>query len=139
MPDLVGPDGCDLLQVFWCPFEAHGPDRTIEVALTWRRAEDAGTVLTPQPEPPVAGREECVPTPCVVHPEQVVEHQYLGLLDDDLQAQIAEWEETSSTTRTPKTPRTAPTPPRRRATPPTRSTKRPWRTPAPRSRTRSTT
>ncbi|MEU2262214.1 hypothetical protein ABZ557_18510 [Streptomyces sp. NPDC019645] len=25
VPDLVGPDGCDLLQVFWCPFEAHGP------------------------------------------------------------------------------------------------------------------
>ncbi|MFF7716764.1 hypothetical protein [Streptomyces sp. NPDC007988] len=93
VPDLVGPDGCDLLQVFWCPFEAHGPDRTIEVALTWRRAEDVGTVRTPQPEPPVAGGVECVPTPCVLHPEQVVEHQYLGLLGDDLQEQIAEWEE----------------------------------------------
>ncbi|MFJ2477856.1 hypothetical protein ACIOWI_33630 [Streptomyces sp. NPDC087659] len=93
VPDLVGPDGCDLLQVFWCPFEAHGPDRTIEVALTWRRTEDVGTVRTPQPEPPVAGRVECVPTPCVLHPEQVVEHQYLGLLGDDLQEQIAEWEE----------------------------------------------
>ncbi|MEU2110933.1 hypothetical protein [Streptomyces sp. NPDC019507] len=57
------------------------------------RAEDVGTVLTPQPEPPVAGRVECVPTPCVLHPEQVVEHQYLGLLGDDLQEQIAEWEE----------------------------------------------
>ncbi|WP_307839268.1 hypothetical protein [Streptomyces sp. MBT97] len=22
-----GPDGCDLLQVLWCPFEAHGPSR----------------------------------------------------------------------------------------------------------------
>ncbi|MFJ7588037.1 hypothetical protein ACIQZO_11765 [Streptomyces sp. NPDC097617] len=26
VPDLpAGPDGCDLLQVFWCPFDAHGP------------------------------------------------------------------------------------------------------------------
>ncbi|MFD7232631.1 hypothetical protein [Streptomyces sp. NPDC059881] len=93
VPDLRGPDGCDLLQVFWCPFEVHGPDRTIDVVLKWRRAEDVGTVLTPQPQPPVVGREECVPSACVLHPEQVVEHEYLGLLDEDLQEEIAEWEE----------------------------------------------
>ncbi|MFD9216231.1 hypothetical protein ACFVY9_24655 [Streptomyces sp. NPDC059544] len=93
VPDLVGPEGCDLLQVFWCPFEVHGPDRTIDVVLRWRSAEDVGTVLTTQPEPPVAGREECVPNTCAVHPEQVVEHEYLGLLGEDLQDEIAEWEE----------------------------------------------
>ncbi|MFF9631166.1 hypothetical protein [Streptomyces fradiae] len=95
VPDLAdaGPEGCDLLQVFWCPFEVHGPDRTIDVVLKWRRAADVGPVLEPQPEPPVAGRAECVPTPCVVHPEQVVEHEYLGLLDDELQEEITEWEE----------------------------------------------
>jgi hypothetical protein len=93
VPDLVGPDGRDLLQVFWCPFEVHGPDRTVGVFLKWRRADEVGTVLEPQPEPPVAGREECVPTMCVVHPEQVVEHEYLGLLSGELQEEIAEWEE----------------------------------------------
>lgn len=93
VPDLVGPEGQDLLQVFWCPFEAHGPDRTIDVVLKWRRSADVGTVLTPQPEPPVAGREECVPTMCVVHPEQVVEHEYLGLLDEGLQEEVSAWEE----------------------------------------------
>ncbi|MFE4369223.1 hypothetical protein ACFRMN_13515 [Streptomyces sp. NPDC056835] len=93
VPDLVGPAGCDLLQVFWCPFEEHGADRTIDVVLTWRRSVDVGVVLTPQPEPPVAGRAECVPTMCVVYPEQVVEHEYLGLLDEDLQEEIPEWEE----------------------------------------------
>ncbi|MFD3663876.1 hypothetical protein ACFWVF_25380 [Streptomyces sp. NPDC058659] len=93
VPDLAGPEGHDLLQVFWCPFEVHGPERTIDVELRWRRSADVGAVLAPQPEPPVAGREECVPTSCVVHPEQVVEHEYLGLLGDDLQEEIAEWEE----------------------------------------------
>ncbi|MFI8763516.1 hypothetical protein ACIGN6_01120 [Streptomyces sp. NPDC053792] len=93
VPDLVGPEGPDLLQVFWCPFEVHGPERSIDVELRWRRAADVGAVLVPQPEPPVAGREECVPTSCVLHPEQVVEHEYLGLLGEDLQDEIAEWEE----------------------------------------------
>ncbi|MFF0558864.1 hypothetical protein [Streptomyces sp. NPDC004266] len=93
VPDLVGPEGHDLLQVFWCPFEVHGPDRTIDVVLKWRRSQEVGDVLADQPEPPVTGREECVPTPCVLHPEQVVEHEYLGLLDEELQEAIADWEE----------------------------------------------
>ncbi|MEV4937764.1 hypothetical protein [Streptomyces zaomyceticus] len=93
VPDLVGPEGHDLLQVFWCPFEVHGPDRTLDVVLRWRRSADVGAVLSPQPEPPVAGREECVPTACVVHPEQVVEHPYAGLLDEELQEEIDAWEE----------------------------------------------
>ncbi|MGW0787439.1 hypothetical protein ACWD04_04105 [Streptomyces sp. NPDC002911] len=93
IPDLVGPEGHDLLQVFWCPFEVHGDARTIDVVLKWRRSTDIGTVLTPQPEPPVVGRRECVPTVCVVHPEQVVEHEYLGLLDEKLQEEIGAWEE----------------------------------------------
>ncbi|MGA5195721.1 hypothetical protein [Streptomyces exfoliatus] len=93
IPDLVGPEGHDLLQVFWCPFEVHGPDRTIEVVLRWWRSREVGDVLTHQPEPPVAGRAECVPTPCVLHPEQVVEHECLGLLSEELQEAIADWEE----------------------------------------------
>ncbi|MER7833671.1 hypothetical protein [Streptomyces sp. NPDC095602] len=93
VPNLAAPGGCDLLQVFWCPFEAHGPGRTIDVALRWRRAADVGAVLEPQPEPPVAGRAECVPSPCVVHPEQVVEHEYVGLLSEELQEAIDAWED----------------------------------------------
>ncbi|MBW5485104.1 hypothetical protein [Streptomyces bambusae] len=94
VPDLAGPEGCDLLQVFWCPFEVHGPDRTIDVVLTWRRAQDVvGETLAGQPEPLVVGRAECVPNTCVLHPEQVVEHEYLGLLGEDLQEEIADWEE----------------------------------------------
>ncbi|KOG33012.1 MULTISPECIES: hypothetical protein [Streptomyces] len=93
IPDLVGPEGHDLLQVFWCPFEAHGPDRTIDVVLKWRRSHEVGDVLPNQPEPPVAGREACVPTRCVLHPEQVVEHEYQGLLSEELQDALADREE----------------------------------------------
>ncbi|MER5872209.1 hypothetical protein [Streptomyces sp. NPDC002044] len=92
IPDLTGPDGCDLLQVLWCPFEVHGPDRTIEVVLTWRRSQDVGEALAVIPEPVVVGRAECVPNTCVLHPEQVVEHEYEGLLDEDLQEAIEVWE-----------------------------------------------
>ncbi|MDX3057770.1 hypothetical protein PV394_21955, partial [Streptomyces sp. NE06-03E] len=93
IPDLVGPQDHDLLQVFWCPFEVHGAGRTIDVVLKWRRSADVGAVLMPQPEPPVVGRKECVPNMCVVHPERVVEHEYLGLLEEELQEEIDEWEE----------------------------------------------
>ncbi|MCX5402285.1 hypothetical protein [Streptomyces sp. NBC_00102] len=95
VPDLDGQEGHDLLQVFWCPFEVHGPDRTIDVMLIWRRSADVSAVpvLSPQPEPPVVGRTECVPNMCVVHPEQVVEHEYLGLLEEKLQEEISAWEE----------------------------------------------
>lgn len=92
IPDLTGPDGCDLLQVLWCPFEVHGPDRTIEVVLKWRRSQDVGEVLDVIPEPVVVGRAECVPNTCVLHPEQVVEHEYEGLLDEGLQEAIEMWE-----------------------------------------------
>lgn len=92
VPDLTGPDGCDLLQVLWCPFEAHGPDRTIDVVLKWRRSQDVGEVLALMPEPLVVGRPECVPNRCELHPEQVREYEYEGLLDEDLQEAVDAWE-----------------------------------------------
>lgn len=92
VPDLTGPEGCDLLQVLWCPFEVHGPDRTIDVVLKWRCSRDVDEVLAVIPEPVVVGRAECVPNTCVLHPERVVEHEYEGLLDEDLQEAIETWE-----------------------------------------------
>ncbi|MFE0704673.1 hypothetical protein [Streptomyces sp. NPDC058872] len=93
IPDLTGPEGHDLLQVFWCPFEAHGPDQSVDVVLKWRRSDDIGTILGEQPEPLVVGSPECVPQSCELHPEQITEHEYLGLLPEDLQESIAAWEE----------------------------------------------
>ncbi|WP_338696186.1 hypothetical protein V2W30_12625 [Streptomyces sp. Q6] len=94
IPDLpAGPDGADLLQVLWCPFEAHGPERSIDVVLRWRRAADVTRALAVMPEPRLAGRRECVPAPCVLDPEQVVEHEYADLLDDALRDAVDAWED----------------------------------------------
>lgn len=47
------------------------------------------------PEPPVVS-DSYLPTPCIVHPEQVDEYQYCGLLPEELDAQITAWEEAES-------------------------------------------
>ncbi|EFL25636.1 LigA protein, partial [Streptomyces himastatinicus ATCC 53653] len=93
VPDLTGPEGCDLLQVFWCPFEVHGPERAMDVVLKWRRSQDVGDALTDNPEPVVVGRAECVPNTCVLDPEQVVEYEWPELLSEDVQERIDAWEE----------------------------------------------
>ncbi|MEU0939911.1 hypothetical protein [Embleya sp. NPDC005971] len=96
VPDLpTGPGGCDLLQVFWCPFKAHGPDRyDLALHLRWRRSSEVGEVLTLQPQPPVVESEGFVPEPCVLHPEQVVTYPFADpdFLPEDLCARIEAWD-----------------------------------------------
>ncbi|MFE2150653.1 hypothetical protein ACFXAO_11520 [Streptomyces lavendulae] len=89
LPDLpAGPDGCDLLQVFWCPFDAHGPHMTgMAIQLLWRRSSEvseATGLLLPPPRPQVVGSTGYVVEPCVLHPEQVVTYPFAGLLPEDL-------------------------------------------------------
>ncbi|MFD7450809.1 hypothetical protein [Kitasatospora sp. NPDC059827] len=95
IPDLpAGPDGCDLLQVFWCPFDAHGPGRTgMLLDLRWRRSWEVADVLADPPRPQVVGYEGYLPQPCVLHPEQVATYPFAGLLPEDLGARIDAWEE----------------------------------------------
>jgi hypothetical protein len=95
IPDLpVGPDGCDLLQVFWCPFHAHGPSRyDLLLHLRWRKSTEVGEVLALPPQPKVVGSAGYVPEPCVLHPEQVVTYPFAGLLPENLCARIDAWEE----------------------------------------------
>ncbi|MFH8618648.1 hypothetical protein ACH4E8_26790 [Streptomyces sp. NPDC017979] len=94
VPALVGPDGCDLLQVLWCPAEAHGPrGNAFDVVLQWRRSADVRDVLHDRPEPVVIGRAHGLPNECVLHPEQVAEHEHIQHLDDELQEAVEEWEE----------------------------------------------
>lgn len=95
VPDLTGgPDDCDLLQVFWCPFDAHGPGRYgMLLDLRWRRSAEVGEVLARPPQPQVVGFEGYVPEPCVLHPEQVVTYPFAGLLPEELCARIDAWEE----------------------------------------------
>ncbi|WP_330299882.1 hypothetical protein [Streptomyces sp. NBC_00503] len=95
VPDLLaGPDGCDLLQVFWCPFDAHGENRTgMLTDLRWRRSWEVAEVLAEPARPQVVGYEGYVPEPCVLHPEQVVTYPFAGLLPEELSARIEAREE----------------------------------------------
>ncbi|WP_329112224.1 hypothetical protein [Streptomyces sp. NBC_01353] len=95
VPDLsAGPDGCDLLQVFWCPFDAHDPTGySMFLHLRWRRSAEVGDVLASPPQPPVVGFDGYVPVPCELYPEQVVTYPFAGLLPKDLSDRIDTWEE----------------------------------------------
>jgi len=85
LPDR--PDGCDLLQVFWCPFNAHGPGGyDLELQLRWRRSSAVGEVLTPQPQPLAVESDGFVPKPCILHPEQVVTYPFAG--QDGLESEL---------------------------------------------------
>jgi hypothetical protein len=66
IPDLPpGPDGSDLLQVFCCPFDAHGTGRyDLLLHLRWRRSAEVGQVLAAPPRPQVVGYGGYVPEPC---------------------------------------------------------------------------
>jgi hypothetical protein len=93
VPGLTLPGDADLLQLFWCPFNAHGQERNVGVHLFWRSAADVTEVLADQPEPVVVGRAGYVPDPCVLHPEQVKEHQWGHLLPLPIRARLDEWED----------------------------------------------
>ncbi|MFG2233226.1 hypothetical protein ACGFNX_25010 [Streptomyces sp. NPDC048723] len=96
VPDLpAGPDGCDLLQVFWCPFDAHGPTGYgMYTHLRWRRAAEVREPAAERPAPGAVGFDGYLPEPCVLHPEQITEYPYIELLTGELGAAVEEWEET---------------------------------------------
>lgn len=91
IPDFVGPDGTDLLQVLWCPLDHPDEGHNPLVRLYWRRSADVTAPLDTAPEPPVVN-DAYLPVPCVVHPEQVREYQYGALLPKKLHARITAWQ-----------------------------------------------
>lgn len=92
VPGFRGPAGTDLLQVLWCPFD-HDNRYYPAIALKWRRASDVTDPLDVQPGPTAARSGGYVPEPCVLHPEQVLEYQYGGLLPEDLEQRLDQWED----------------------------------------------
>ncbi|WP_331477137.1 hypothetical protein [Streptomyces violaceoruber] len=59
-----GPDGCDLLQVFWCPFEAHGPTRYgLAPHVRWRRSDHVTVPLDTPPQPALVGFKSSIAEP----------------------------------------------------------------------------
>ncbi|MCX5179200.1 hypothetical protein [Streptomyces virginiae] len=95
VPDLpAGPDGCDLLQVFWCPFDAHGPTGYgMYTHLRWRRAAEVREPAAERPAPGAVGFDGYLPEPCVLHPERITEYPYIELLTGELGAAVEEWED----------------------------------------------
>ncbi|MFI6985885.1 hypothetical protein ACIBSV_45995 [Embleya sp. NPDC050154] len=91
-PGFNGPDGCDLLQVLWCPFE-HGDEALPGVQLRWRRADDVAALLTDPPAPFLVEHDDYVPEACVVHPEQVREYPAPHELPGGLRERIRVWED----------------------------------------------
>ncbi|MDG4786909.1 hypothetical protein O7626_13370 [Micromonospora sp. WMMD1102] len=98
---LPFPDGKDVLQVLWCPFD-HRDDRGgtwPRPELYWRneaatRAEGIG--LTPNPPQDIPSGK--VPQPCFVDPEQVTEYPYededeLRCLGDDRRLRLEDIKE----------------------------------------------
>ncbi|MFE5863061.1 hypothetical protein ACFQ77_21305 [Streptomyces virginiae] len=95
VPDLpAGPDGCDLLQVFWCPFDAHGPTGYgMYTHLRWRRAAEVREPTADLPAPGAVGFDGYLPEPCVLHPERITEYPYIELLTGELGTAVEEWED----------------------------------------------
>lgn len=98
VPGLPVRPGTDLLQVLWCPFD-HDKDESFAPSthLVWRdsAAVDRGTLLTEPPQPSIVEYGDYIPSPCVLHPEQVVEYpltdELREVLDPALCLDIAEW------------------------------------------------
>jgi len=98
VPDLPTRPGTDLLQVLWCPFD-HDVDEFCapSTRLVWRdsTAVNRRALLSDPPEPATVEVAEYVPSPCVLHPEQVVEYppanELYEVLDEELCLEIADW------------------------------------------------
>ncbi|MFC4019300.1 hypothetical protein ACFOW4_15315 [Micromonospora sp. GCM10011542] len=80
------PEGTDVLQVLWCPFD-HDPWSAPRPELRWRRRADIGALLTTMPAPHQDADPEYVPDPCVVDPEPVTEYPTHDL-PDEVRSQI---------------------------------------------------
>ncbi|MEU6681871.1 hypothetical protein [Streptomyces sp. NPDC046832] len=92
VPGLPCPEGADLLQVLWCPFD-HAPDALPYTELRWRATADVAATLTDVPQPSVIGNDGYLPEPCVLHPEPVTEYPAPHELPEELAQRISAWEE----------------------------------------------
>ncbi|MEV0649188.1 hypothetical protein AB0I28_28430 [Phytomonospora sp. NPDC050363] len=86
VPDLRRPEGTDLLQMLWCPYEHADAEHLPAVRLVWRDSA-AVTETVPDPSPGVGVQEGgFVPEVCSVFPETVVEYPPEPLIGLDLPA-----------------------------------------------------
>ncbi len=72
-PGVDFPPGKDLLQILWCPFD-HPDHLYCPLPRVYWRAVASLTEVRSAPPAPTDARAEHVPSPCVLHPEQVVDY-----------------------------------------------------------------
>ncbi|MFL1375887.1 DUF1963 domain-containing protein [Nocardiopsis protaetiae] len=87
-PGVPFPEGRDLLQVLWCPFDHDNGFYCPEPRVFWRTAAEVGEVR-PTPPAPAGAPDRYVPVPCVLHPEAVADYG-LQELDPGLCAELSE-------------------------------------------------
>jgi hypothetical protein len=92
VPGFLGPDDTDVLQVLWCPLMHVELGYSPRVHLRWRRAGQVTEVLQAPPQPLLV-EDAHLPSPCVLHPEQVREYPCLDLLPPSLVERIEEWDD----------------------------------------------
>ncbi|MEU6284137.1 DUF1963 domain-containing protein [Streptomyces sp. NPDC047028] len=78
--ELVFPDGTDVLQVLWCPFD-HAQGYVPRPELFWWDSSRRD-VERANPPRPAGARDAYVPNPCVLHPERVTEYPDWDLPED---------------------------------------------------------
>jgi hypothetical protein len=79
-----------MLQVLWAPFEEiEGCSKAVQ--LRWRLSSDVREVLAEPPEPAYIDQAEHVPSPCVLHPEQVREYPPPHVLDEGQAERLQVW------------------------------------------------
>lgn len=96
IPGLPRPDGADLLQVLWCPFDHEDDGYLPSTILRWRIAAEVTDPLTDPPRP-AAVEEHYLPQPCVLHPEEVTEYPAALSLPEELAERVEEWEDQEGT------------------------------------------
>ncbi|WP_216894179.1 hypothetical protein [Nocardia alni] len=89
VPGLPLPEGSDLLQVLWCPFE-HDNDGLPKTVLFWRSAATVTDVLVEPPQP-ADFAPDLAPEPCLINPEQVIEYPRSAELERELGSRVAQW------------------------------------------------
>ncbi|WP_424886902.1 hypothetical protein [Streptomyces sp. XH2] len=90
VPGLPCPEGTDMLQVLWTPFdEIEGASGAVQ--LRWRLSSAVQEVLAEPPEPAYIDMSDHVPAPCVLHPEQVREFPPVHLLTEEQKQRVDTW------------------------------------------------
>jgi hypothetical protein len=102
-PGVEFPVGTDVVQILWCPAWHTGRPGPRPAAF-WRASAEVTRPLDTAPRLNHVYKDRWVPQPCVVHPEELIEHppvctldgdpgaHLLGVLPAELETRIRQWD-----------------------------------------------